>query len=89
MSDSNHELKKEKKKKKKKKTPRCAHPDCRVKLKLTDWACKCGKIYCAKHRSPEISDKGGHECSYDWKNKDELNKKIDSMKCVPSKLINV
>ena len=84
MSDSNHEIKKEKKKKKKK-TPRCAHPDCRVKLKLTDWACKCGKIYCAAG----ISDKGGHECSYDWKNKDELNKKIDSMKCIPSKLINV
>ena len=88
MSDSNHELKKEKKKKKKK-TPRCAHPDCRVKLKLTDWACKCGKIYCAKHRSPEISDKGGHECLYDWKNKDEMNKKIENMKCIPSKLTNV
>jgi len=45
------------------KTPRCAHPECRVKLKLTGWACKCSKIYCAKHRSPAITDKGGHECS--------------------------
>jgi predicted nucleic acid binding AN1-type Zn finger protein len=87
MSDSNQEIKK--KKKKKKKTPRCAHSDCRVKLKIIDWACKCGKIYCAKHRSPGITDKGGHECSYDWTNKAELEKKIDSMKCIASKLINV
>ena len=87
MSDSNQEITKPKKKKKK--TPRCAHSDCRVKLKITDWACKCGKIYCAKHRSPGITDKGGHECSYDWTNKAELEKKIDSMKCVASKLINV
>lgn len=87
MSDSNQEIKKEKKKKKK--NPRCAHPDCKVKLKLTDWPCKCNNIYCAKHRSPGITDKGGHKCSYDWQNKEELNEKIKNMKCVASKLVNV
>ena len=84
MSDSNHNTDTNKKTKKKKKTTRCEHPECRVKLKLTDWSCKCGNIYCAKHRTPE-----NHNCTYDWTNKAALEKKIDNMKCVASKIITV
>ena len=47
---------------KKSKKPRCAFECCKKKLSFTDWACKCDKIFCQKHRSaPE------HNCSYDWK----------------------
>ena len=46
-----------KKPKKKPKKKRCAHSDCRTRLKLTDVECRCKKRYCGKHRMPEV-----HEC---------------------------
>ena len=56
------------KKKKKKKKNRCNHPDCKKKLSLTDYSCKCGKTFCSKHR-PAVS----HNCSYDWKKCHQAN----------------
>ena len=50
------------KKKKKTKKPRCALVGCRKKLQLTDWACKCNKKFCQKHRGASL-----HSCSYNWK----------------------
>jgi hypothetical protein len=41
---------------------RCAHPDCKRKLKLTDCDCRCGKRYCDSHRVAE-----DHNCQYDYK----------------------
>ena len=32
---------------------RCAHESCKKKLRLADWACRCGKRYCAVHRVME------------------------------------
>jgi len=54
--------------KKKKKKKRCNHPDCKKKLSLTDYSCKCGKIYCTKHRLVF-----NHSCSFDWKKSHQTN----------------
>lgn len=46
-----------------KKKPRCAV--CKVKItfsKLTTNKCKCGEVFCDKHRLATE-----HECTYDWK----------------------
>lgn len=44
---------------------------CRKKLGLTSFACRCGYYYCATHRLPEE-----HSCSFDYKmnGRNELNK---------------
>jgi len=49
-------------KKKKTKKPRCALDGCRKKLSLTDWACKCEKKFCQKHRAAPL-----HSCTYNWR----------------------
>jgi AN1-like Zinc finger len=40
----------------------CCHEECKKKLLLTDFACKCEKIYCSLHRTPEL-----HACNFDFK----------------------
>lgn len=54
-----------KKKKKKNKKPRCAHPECKNKLLITDMKCACGLTFCSKHRT-----KTQHNCSNSIINKD-------------------
>lgn len=49
---------------KKKKTLRCFAADCNKKIKISDLSCRCGHIFCGKHRLPET-----HNCSYDFKAK--------------------
>lgn len=56
------------KKKKKKKKPRCAEINCKKKLGLVDWNCKCKLKFCSIHRFPDK-----HQCSFDWYN-DKRNK---------------
>jgi len=41
---------------------RCENDGCKIKLVLSDFACKCDKFYCSQHR---YSD--NHSCSYDYK----------------------
>lgn len=41
---------------------RCAHPECKKKLLLTDSPCRCGKIHCATHRHSET-----HACTFDYR----------------------
>ena len=50
------------KKAKKAKKSRCALEGCRKKLEVTDWACKCDKKFCQKHRTAP-----SHSCTYNWK----------------------
>ena len=52
---------KKKKAKKKKKQKRCGHVDCRKKLKLTDFECRCGLRFCGLHRHAEA-----HNCGFDY-----------------------
>lgn len=57
------------------KTIRCAHPDCRKKLGLLGFDCRCQKHFCAVHRAAEA-----HACTYDYKQdaKKELLKYMSS-----------
>lgn len=41
---------------------RCAHPDCKKKLRLTDCDCRCGQRFCSSHRLAE-----DHNCTYNYK----------------------
>jgi len=41
---------------------RCCQEGCKKKLMLSDFPCKCEKIYCAGHRPSEV-----HACSFDYK----------------------
>lgn len=59
---------KKKKTKTKKKVPRCNHPECRTKLKLSDMPCKCNLIFCAIHR-PFYK----HNCCYIENGIDKIN----------------
>jgi hypothetical protein len=41
---------------------RCGHTDCKKKLLLSDFECKCGARYCSSHRYPQE-----HACIFDFK----------------------
>jgi predicted nucleic acid binding AN1-type Zn finger protein len=60
-------------------TNKCYLSDCKSKLKLTDFPCKCSQRFCSKHRLPET-----HSCSYDFK-KDKIN----LVKVVADKVIRI
>ena len=74
--------KKDIKKKKKKKRPRCSMENCKKKLELTTWDCKCGNRYCSKHRSMSA-----HKCSFNWKqaNQFHLNNTMSKGKSIDTK----
>ena len=40
---------------------RCAQKDCKKKLGLLPFHCKCEKDYCANHRAPEL-----HNCKFNY-----------------------
>lgn len=42
--------------------PTCAHPGCSKSVNIMAFRCKCGGVFCSKHRLP--SD---HACKYDFK----------------------
>jgi predicted nucleic acid binding AN1-type Zn finger protein len=45
------------------KTPtRCAHPECKKKVGLTAFKCKCEHVFCGAHRLAE-----DHSCPFDFK----------------------
>lgn len=63
---------------------------CGKKISLIEQTtCKCNKCsqyYCMKHRLMEA-----HTCSYDWREKktEEVQKYIETNKCVNSKLVKI
>lgn len=70
---------------------RCAHESCNKKLRVTDWACKCGNVYCATHRPMD-----SHACGFlkGGTNNDKENclsnqdetRRADEMRCVADKM---
>lgn len=44
------------------KPKRCQNDGCKIKLVLSDFACKCNKFYCSQHRYSDV-----HSCPYDYK----------------------
>ena len=41
---------------------RCQCKDCRAKLGIVPFSCRCGKYFCGTHRMAE-----NHNCTYDYK----------------------
>ena len=51
-----------------KKRTRCAHPECKKKVTLIGFDCRCGLRFCSQHVAAEE-----HECTFDYK---EAGKKV-------------
>ena len=45
-------------------------PQCKKKLSMMSFECKCGNMYCITHQTPHM-----HSCSYNYKN--DLQNKIE------------
>lgn len=60
---------------------KCAFAICKKKLKLTDFSCRCKQRFCAEHRFFD-----NHNCSYDYKNTDNLANIVQNMKCIKQKV---
>ena len=61
----------------------CCFENCKKKIKITDFKCRCNKFYCLKHKHPEL-----HNCSYDYKSKFEKDK-INLDSCIAKKILKV
>ena len=59
----------------------CSFSNCTKKIKLTDFACKCEKYFCNFHKYPL-----NHNCSYDYKENNNKQKKIDDLMCKSVKI---
>ena len=59
----------------------CAFQNCTKKIKITDFACKCEKYFCKFHKDPLK-----HNCSYDYKENSNKQKKIDDLICKSVKI---
>jgi predicted nucleic acid binding AN1-type Zn finger protein len=57
-NQSNHHI--DDKKPARKPTLKCH--ECRKKLKMIHFTCKCGKLFCISHHNPH-----SHNCNYDYK----------------------
>jgi len=64
-----------------KKKARCSASDCKKKLTMLDFDCRCGHKYCAIHRQAE-----DHQCTHNWKA--DANKTLGKqlVSCVSEKL---
>lgn len=71
-----------KNKKNKKKKNRCA--ECKKKLGITPFECKCKQLYCTKHRYAE-----DHNCTYDYKTAYKKIFKKHNPKVVAEKIIRI
>jgi hypothetical protein len=68
----------------KKKKHRCSHKECRKKLGLISFTCKCGQIFCVAHQSPH-----SHECTYDHGSDKRNDIQSKNPSVIPQKLVVV
>jgi len=64
-----------------KKKLRCHVSECKKKLGLLGFDCKCGHIYCSKHRHAET-----HSCKYDHKSEGRTILETKLIKVVAEKI---
>jgi len=60
---------------------RCMAGECRVRLGLTAFACRCGGYYCGTHRFDDA-----HACTYDYKAEQQALLSTHMVKVVGKKL---
>jgi len=63
------------------KSMNCEQKNCRKKLRLTDFSCRCNKRFCPDHRMCE-----NHGCDYDFKRGLKKVEIVNEMKCVKTKI---
>ena len=61
----------------------CQMNNCKYKLKLTDFSCKCEKKFCSKHRYAE-----DHNCRYNYQKNNNIMLNTNLVKVVADKLEN-
>jgi hypothetical protein len=61
--------------------PKCPFIGCRKKLKLVDWSCKCGVIYCSSHR-----EFNAHACQWVPKKDPMMKCEMNKMRVIASKI---
>jgi len=64
--------------------PKCPHAECKKKISLVDFPCKCSAVYCSSHRAPET-----HACSFDYRKEQKENLLQYMSTAVRSKKIDV
>lgn len=64
-----------------KKSKTCQYADCKKKLMLSDFACRCENYYCGSHRHAE-----SHLCSFNFKGQGTALLEKQLVKTVASKL---
>ncbi len=67
-----------------KSTKRCQHADCKKKLGLLGFDCRCGHKFCSSHRMPD-----DHACTFDFREaaKKTLQAQLES--CVAEKVTKI
>ena len=65
----------------KNKKGRCAHGECRKKIKLMGFDCKCKLRFCISHLPAEV-----HNCTYDYKSEGQNRLKETNQPIVPTKV---
>ena len=66
---------------------RCAYTDCdgqcKKKTGLTATKCRCGLVFCSKHRLPEV-----HNCAHNFRSThlENMDTLVGNMKCVAQKI---
>ena len=76
ISDENKKTKKTQKKKKN----RCNYSECKKKLGLMPFDCRCGMKFCSNHRNME------HNCEFDYKNWNKTNLSKENPKIISQKV---
>ena len=61
----------------------CAHVECKKKLMLSDFECKCGTRYCASHRYPQE-----HACGFDYRAAGAANLGKQLVKCAGDRMVD-
>ena len=63
------------------KKPRCSHAECRKKIGLMGFTCKCSQTFCFTHQSPHA-----HDCSYDHGSDKRKDIEAKNPSVIPTKL---
>jgi hypothetical protein len=63
---------------------KCIYNECNKKLKLTDFPCRCNKLFCCIHRLPE-----NHKCDYNFKENGKNKLRLDNPICSGEKIIKI
>lgn len=68
----------------KEKKARCNYKDCRKKLGLIKFTCRCEKDFCITHKLPE-----SHQCTFNYLCKSKMVLKDKLVKVVNDKIIRI